>query len=740
MKEIAFKKAFWSLRILMAAGVVTVLFLSTAAGPAADASAQTPAEPWEMILFGGPGDQYGKAITVKGNQVIVAGCPGQAWLRSYPIPFSTTPQWTLLQAGQEPQSLAATETLFFSIGDAIPPACGAADGCGGTEPKVLFSRYTLEGEHLGCGSHNFFPYRGYEWYYAAAVSNEGGIDYVYAGGNAEQYGWGNSGPFVMAKYDAAGTMVKSVTEPGIDLGSYYTSPQKGMSNVRGLTILNGYLYAAGESWLPYQYEDKGCWDWGQRPVLMKYDFALERVWKCRADINLPYPGYSGQFHAVAALGDTVYAAGRAIPTGGGAGDFDFIVEKFDEFGNRLWHSSWGGLYEDIFTGIVAVGNRLFAVGYSYKSPHTGMKDGDADVVIYEIDPISGCYQLLDTIGGSGVDWAQAVSTDGRDLYIVGHSTSFASAEGNTAGSLEIMLIHYPLNHAPVADGQDVSANAGVAVDITLTASDEDDDELTYTVVSGPSHGDLTGDAPNLVYTAENTYYGPDEFTFSVNDGTEDSDEATVTIAVNHVPVAENQAVSTDEDITLTITLGGLSDVDGDALTYTILSGPAHGAIVMFGEQVVYTPADFYYGPDSFTFQVNDTKVNSNIATVSITVRRVFTFTGFMSPVDNQPAVNSAKAGSTVPVKWLVTDLDGTPISDAASFTSLTSYSVNCESMGDALEEEVIEVYAGSSGLQYMGDGLWQFNWKTPKSYAGQCRVMVLNLADGGAHSASFRFK
>ncbi|HDT13053.1 MAG TPA: hypothetical protein ENO03_01725, partial [Candidatus Aminicenantes bacterium] len=61
MKEIAFKKAFWSLRILMAAGVVTVLFLSTAAGPAADASAQTPAEPWEMILFGGPGDQYGKA-------------------------------------------------------------------------------------------------------------------------------------------------------------------------------------------------------------------------------------------------------------------------------------------------------------------------------------------------------------------------------------------------------------------------------------------------------------------------------------------------------------------------------------------------------------------------------------------------------------------------------------------------------------------------------------------------------
>jgi hypothetical protein len=34
----------------------------------------------------------------------------------------------------------------------------------------------------------------------------------------------------------------------------------------------------------------------------------------------------------------------------------------------------------------------------------------------------------------------------------------------------------------------------------------------------------------------------------------------------------------------------------------------------------------------------------------------------------------------------------------------------------------------------------QFNWKTPKNYAGQCRTMTLNLSDGTTHTASFTFK
>jgi len=118
----------------------------------------------------------------------------------------------------------------------------------------------------------------------------------------------------------------------------------------------------------------------------------------------------------------------------------------------------------------------------------------------------------------------------------------------------------------------------------------------------------------------------------------------------------------------------------------------------------------------------------------------YIFDGFFSPVDNPPVVNTAKAGQTIPVKWRITDTNGIPTSDPASFMSLTSYRINCDNLSEELTSPVEESAAGSSGLQYSGDGYWQFNWKTPKTYAGQCRTMVLTLGDGSTHSANFKFK
>jgi hypothetical protein len=70
---------------------------------------------------------------------------------------------------------------------------------------------------------------------------------------------------------------------------------------------------------------------------------------------------------------------------------------------------------------------------------------------------------------------------------------------------------------------------------------------------------------------------------------------------------------------------------------------------------------------------------------------------------------------------------GNPVSDPASFASITSASAAGACAG--LPSDAVEIYAGESGLQYLGDGYWQFNWKTPKSYAGQCRTMTLTLND-----------
>ncbi len=116
------------------------------------------------------------------------------------------------------------------------------------------------------------------------------------------------------------------------------------------------------------------------------------------------------------------------------------------------------------------------------------------------------------------------------------------------------------------------------------------------------------------------------------------------------------------------------------------------------------------------------------------------FSGFFSPVENYPILNSAKAGQAIPVKWRITDPNGVPISDPASFASLTSSGINCGNLSGNTESAVEEYSSGDSGLQYSGDGYWQFNWKTPKTYAGQCRSMVLTLGDGSMHDAVFKFK
>src|SRR5439155_704471 len=100
--------------------------------------------------------------------------------------------------------------------------------------------------------------------------------------------------------------------------------------------------------------------------------------------------------------------------------------------------------------------------------------------------------------------------------------------------------------------------------------------------------------------------------------------ATVSITVtpvNDPPVANNQSVTTPEDTPKTITLTG-SDLDGDSLTFSIVTQPAHGTLSGTAPNLTYTPATNYIGPDSFTFKVNDGKVDSAVATVSITVTPV----------------------------------------------------------------------------------------------------------------------
>ena len=142
--------------------------------------------------------------------------------------------------------------------------------------------------------------------------------------------------------------------------------------------------------------------------------------------------------------------------------------------------------------------------------------------------------------------------------------------------------------------------------------------------TNPAHGSLSGTSPNLTYTPATDYNGDDSFTFKVNDGTVDSNIATVSITVDPVndpPTADAQSVTTDEDTAKAIVLTG-SDVDGSTLTFSVVANPQHGVLSGTPPNVTYTPAANYHGSDSFTFKANDGSADSNIATASIIVDAV----------------------------------------------------------------------------------------------------------------------
>ena len=72
-----------------------------------------------------------------------------------------------------------------------------------------------------------------------------------------------------------------------------------------------------------------------------------------------------------------------------------------------------------------------------------------------------------------------------------------------------------VNDQPVANPLTVDTTIGSSVSLTLTGSDIENNPLTYAVVTNPSHGNLTGSAPDLVFTPAAGYSGQDSFTFKV---------------------------------------------------------------------------------------------------------------------------------------------------------------------------------------------------------------------------------
>jgi serine protease len=189
----------------------------------------------------------------------------------------------------------------------------------------------------------------------------------------------------------------------------------------------------------------------------------------------------------------------------------------------------------------------------------------------------------------------------------------------------------PVNNSPVATEDDYSVeedtviNVEEALGVLSNDLDDENDPLTAVLATGVSNGGLTLNSDgSFRYEPNDDFTGYDSFTYKANDGFSDSNIVTVDITVNPVndiPVAYDQSVTTQEGTAVDIVLNG-NDVEGDALEYIIITYPTFGTLSGNAQNLIYTPEASFTGEDSFTFKVNDTKADSNPATVSITVTDV----------------------------------------------------------------------------------------------------------------------
>ena len=187
------------------------------------------------------------------------------------------------------------------------------------------------------------------------------------------------------------------------------------------------------------------------------------------------------------------------------------------------------------------------------------------------------------------------------------------------------------NKPPTAEAVSDTVVQDQSKDIALKASDPDvDDKLQFSIVNGPQNGQLgeiNQENGTVSYTPNENFTGSDTFTYKVNDGTVDSPEATVTVDVqalpNKPPTAEAVSDTVVQDQSKDIALKASDpDVD-DKLQFSIVNGPQNGQLGEINQEngtVSYTPNENFTGSDTFTYKVNDGTVDSEPATVSITVQ------------------------------------------------------------------------------------------------------------------------
>jgi hypothetical protein len=324
-------------------------------------------------------------------------------------------------------------------------------------------------------------------------------------------------------------------------------------------------------------------------------------------------------------------------------------------------------------------------------------DGDDIAVEDTTQPANG----LVACSGDTCTYAPGRNFEGTDAFTY---TASDGAGGIDSGTVQITISAE--NDAPTAVGDTYGTSEDQAASVArpgvlVNDGDADRDGLQVKLVSGPAHGrlELRPDG-SFTYGPDANFSGADSFTYQANDGLADSEPATVLLAVaavNDIPVATDDTARSFEGAPVAIAVVvNDTDVDGDALTLTKVSEPAHGRVFCVGQTCTYVSRVPFSGTDDFAYTMTDGKGGRSSATVRVVVipvrgtgywllgadGRVYAFgraTSYGDVPDRLAGARAADLESTASLNgyWICDDRGRVyPFGDAPSIGSLAGSALN----------------------------------------------------------------
>ena len=269
-------------------------------------------------------------------------------------------------------------------------------------------------------------------------------------------------------------------------------------------------------------------------------------------------------------------------------------------------------------------------------------------------------------GGSNFVQVERISVENPD----GPSFDFGEVV-RSSGSGTLLAAGAAGNQPPQADDQFIRSPEDTPITGRVTATDPDNDPLTWSLLTSPASGAVTlnPDTGEFVYIPNPDFHGADSFVVVVTDPRGNSETARVNLEitpVNDAPESSDLSLTTPQDTPVDGQVIA-TDRDGDELVYGVSNPPANGSVTLnpgTGE-FTYTPDPGYHGGDRFVVIIDDGQGGTTTSVVTIGVTPVAEPPVVEPPVEEPPVVEPpVEEVNTPPVasNLTLTTPEDTPVS------------------------------------------------------------------------------